>query len=151
MSRHRDHVRVVKQHQADSLCNATVIGQETRARGRVCQLETFVMASICFAVGAKTRPFIAMSSGEAELHAACMAAQPAMARELGVASRRHGIASGRQCGRWNHRQAGIGKLETSGLEQLVAAVSCVRKAGHLEESAVREQHGRSRDEGTREG
>ena len=59
---------------------------------------------------------------------------------VGSASRRHGIASGRQCGHWNHRQAGIGEIETSGPELLVAAVSCARKASKPEESAVREQH-----------
>ena len=46
MPRHRKDV-------PDSPYSAT--GQDTRARGRVCQLETFVMVSTCFAVGATTR------------------------------------------------------------------------------------------------
>ena len=99
----------------------------------------------------KDQTVIAMSTGEAELYAACMAAQQAMGTEnmarVGSASRRHGTASGRQGSHWNHWQAGIGEIETSGPTLLVAAVSCGRNAGQPEESTVREQHGRSRDEG----
>ena len=71
MSRHGHHVRVA--YQEDSVCKATVIGQhEEESRN-----------------WSKDQTVIAMSSGEAELHAACMAAQQAMgtenmARELGV-------------------------------------------------------------------
>ena len=104
----------------------------------------------------KDQTVIPMSSGEAELYAACMAAQQAtgtenMARELGVhldamelkveANAAIGIINKQECG----------KIETSGSEPLVPAVSCARKAGEPKESTVREQHGRSRDEGAREG
>ena len=54
-SGHGDHVRVANSKKT-LLCRATVVGQETRARGRVCQLETFDTAGICFAAGAKTTP-----------------------------------------------------------------------------------------------
>ena len=48
--------------------------------------------------------------------------------------------------------ADLSRKVKSKLEALhVAAVSCARKAGEPEESTVREQHGRSRDEGAREG
>ena len=46
---------------------------------------------------------------------------------------------------------GVGEIETSRLELLVAAVSCARNAVQLEETTVREEHGRPRDDGAREG
>ena len=75
-----------------------------------------------------------MSSGEAELYAACMAAQQAMgtesmAPELGVhldamelqvdANAATGIISRQGFGKWRHLD----------FELFVAAVSCARKAG----------------------
>ena len=44
MPRHWNHIRV-----------ATMMVQETRARERACQLETFVMINTCFTVGTGTR------------------------------------------------------------------------------------------------
>ena len=99
---------------------------------------------------------IAMSSGEAELYVACMAAQQAMgtknmARELGVhldamelqvdANAAIGIIG------WQ----GLGKLRHLDFDLFVAAVTCARKAGQPEESTVGEQHAGPRDEGAREG
>ena len=81
----------------------------------------------------KDQTVIAMSSGEAELYAACMAAQQAMgteniAREFGahLDAMELQVAAMRPL---ESSQAGIGETETSGLELLVAAVSCARKAG----------------------
>ena len=95
----------------------------------------------------KDQTVIAMSSGEVELHAACVAAQQAMERRTWL------ISTTWNC-KWPANVAtgiigrqGLGKIETSGCELLVAAVSCARKTGQLQVSAVREQHGRSRDPG----
>ena len=104
----------------------------------------------------KDQTVIAMSSGRAELYAACMGAKHAMgtenmAREWGVHLDAMEPQVDAKCGLWNHWQAGIVVIETSGPGLHVAAVSCARKAGQPEESTVREQHGRSRDEGAREG
>ena len=93
-----------------------MVGQETRARGSACQLETFVMVSTCFAVGAKTRKSLQRSRekhGDTAGHG-----NGKNDSRVGSASRSHGVTSGRQCGHWNHRQAGIGKVRHLDLSEL---------------------------------
>ena len=99
----------------------------------------------------KDQTVTAMSSGEEELYAACVIGTENVARELGMHLDTMGLQGGRQCGTWSDRQAGSGKIETSGPELLVAAVSRAWKTGQRGENTVRERHGKSWDESAREG
>ena len=155
MSRHGGSCSSGKQHQTDSLCKATLIGQETRARRKSVSAGNIRCGQHLLRSWSTDQTVIAMSSGEAELYAACMAAQQAMgtenmARESGV-HLGHGTASGRQCGHWNHWQTGIGTIETSGPDLLVAAVSCAGKQVNLKKVQSESNMADLRTMGAREG
>ena len=142
-----------KQHQEESFCKATVIGQETRARGRVCQMETFVTMSIRIEAGAPDCYRDGLWGSRACTPHAWRHSKSWERRTL--LDSWECISTPWNC-KWAPMQplesvAGRDWIETSGPRVLVAAVSCARKAGQLEESTVREHHGRSRDEGAREG
>ena len=83
-----------------------------------------------------------MSSGKAELYAACLAAQQAMgtenmARELTVHLDALELQVDANAATGFIGRQGLGKLKTSGRELLVAAISCAREASQPEESSQR--------------
>ena len=109
MSKHGDHVRVWRTAPSRLIVQSDGDWAGDKSTRKSVSAGNIRSSQHLLRSWSKDQTVIAMSSGKAELYAACMA---------GSASRRHGTASGCQCGHWNHWQAGIGKQHAMGTENM---------------------------------